>query len=139
MTRKKSFLQLAPLFLTLAAGALVSVHSADSKATGVQITEPDGKLRIEINGELFAEYHYKDVSRPFLYPVMASGNIPVTRDWPMKNSENEEHDHPHHRSLWYAHGDVNGHDFWSEGANAGKTVHEEFTEMKSGRDVGVIK
>ena len=44
----------------------------------------------------------------------------MTRNWPMKNVENEEHDHPHHRSFWYAHGDVNGHDFWSEGSKAGE-------------------
>jgi hypothetical protein len=139
MARKNSFLQLAPLFLVFAAGTPASVHCADSKATGVQITEQDGKLRIEIGGELFAEYHYKDVSRPFLYPLLGPGGVPVTRNWPIKDAESEEHDHPHHRSLWYAHGDINGHDFWSEGASAGKTVHEEFTEIKSGKDVGVIK
>src|SRR5206468_1606674 len=64
---------------------------------------------------------------------------PMTRNWPMKEAENEERDHPHHRSFWYAHGDVNGHDFWAEGANSGKTVLESIAEMKSGRDSGVVK
>ncbi len=139
MARKKTLARTTALSLLLAVGASLPIHAADSKAAGVQITEQDGKLRIEINGDLFAEYHYKDVSRPFLYPLLAPGSVPVTRNWPIKNAENEEQDHPHHRSLWYAHGSVNGHDFWSEGADAGKTVHEEFTEIKSGKDAGVIR
>ena len=63
----------------------------------------------------------------------------MTRDWPMASPPDEEHDHPHHRSLWYAHGDVNGINFWSEEKSYGKIVHDKFTEIKSGRDVGIIK
>jgi len=79
------------------------------------------------------------VSRPFFYPVIGPGGVPMTRNWPMKDVEGEAHDHPHHRSLWYAHGDINGHDFWAESAKSGKTVHVAFTEIKSGQDVGVIR
>ena len=62
----------------------------------------------------------------------------MTRDWPMKNSPDEEHDHPHHKSLWWEHGSMNGVDFWSEEKGAGKTVHEKFLEVRSGK-MGVIK
>jgi hypothetical protein len=44
----------------------------------------------------------------------------------MKETPGEEHDHRHHRSLWFAHGAMNGHDFWSEQKAFGKTVHEGF-------------
>ena len=47
--------------------------------------------------------------------------------------------HPHHRSLWYAHGSINGHDFWSEEKGAGKTVHQRFITVKSGKKQGVIQ
>jgi hypothetical protein len=57
----------------------------------------------------------------------------------MKEAEGEEHDHPHHRSLWYCHGAVNGVDFWSEGAKAGTIVHDRFLEIKSGSDSGVVR
>jgi hypothetical protein len=57
----------------------------------------------------------------------------------MKNTPDEEHDHPHHRSLWFAHGAVNGIDFWSEQKGFGKIVHAGFTEIKSGRESGLIK
>lgn len=110
-----------------------------SSSEGVRLTDSGGKVRIEINGEFFSEYHYTGVSRPFLYPVMGVANLPMTRNWPMKEAPDEERDHPHQRSLWYAHGNINGHDFWSEGAKAGKTVHEKFLELKSGRDKGIIR
>lgn len=119
-------------FLALAASAGAAPKDA------VSITEQEGKLRIEIGGELFSEYHYQNVTRPYLYPLLGPGNLPVTRNWPMKTTPDEEHDHPHHQSFWYAHGLVNGIDFWAEGKESGKTVHVKFTEVKSG-DTGIIK
>ena len=106
---------------------------------GVHLQKMEDRVRIEIDGELLGEYFFKDVSRPFLYPVLGPGGLQVTRDWPMAEGEGEEKDHPHHRSFWYAHGEINGVDFWSESARAGKTVHEEFVKIESGRDKGVIE
>jgi hypothetical protein len=62
----------------------------------------------------------------------------MTRNWPMKDVAGEERDHPHHRSLWFTHGAVNGVDFWSEARNFGKIVHAKFDEIRSGK-AGVIK
>src|SRR5688572_22556758 len=104
----------------------------------VEIKELPGKLRIEINGQLFSEYVYEGGSRPYLYPIIGPGEAQMTRNWPMKEAPDEERDHPHHKSFWYGHGLVNGHDFWAEAKESGKTVHEKFLEVKSG-DVGVIK
>lgn len=83
---------------------------------------------MEIGGELFTEYHYQDVARPYLYPIIGPGGAPMTRNWPMKATDNEPQDHVHHKGLWYAHGKVNGFDFWSEVKSYGKTVHEKFLE-----------
>jgi hypothetical protein len=110
-----------------------------AKPGGVRVTDQDGKVRIEIGGQYFADYNYRNVSRPFLYPIIGPTGTPITRHWPMEQAENEEHDHPHHRSLWYAHGEINGVDFWSEGAKAGKTVHERFVKLSSGPRNGSIK
>jgi hypothetical protein len=63
----------------------------------------------------------------------------MTRHYPMEHFDNEEEDHIHHRSFWFAHGDANGHDFWAEGAQAGRTVHDGFIEIKSGRDSGLVR
>jgi hypothetical protein len=135
----KALTRLLIVSLLLAcAGLSCSVRAGDSKE-GVLITQLDDRLRIEINGELFTEYHFKNASGPFLYPVLGPGGLPMTRDWPMKESDNEERDHKHHRSLWFDHGDMNGIDFWSEEPKAGKTIHEEFTEIKTGREAGIIR
>src|SRR5438067_639321 len=109
------------------------------KEGGVNISEQDGKLVIEIGAHPFAEYHYQNVPKPYLYPVLGPGGERMTRDWPMKDVPEEDHDHPHHRSIWYAHGDVNGQDFWSESDKAGKTVHQKFELIQSGAEVGIIK
>jgi hypothetical protein len=107
----------------------LAAERARGADAGVKITQGTNTVRVEINGELFTEYYFKDVPRPYFYPVIG----------PMKSPENEEHDHPHHRSLWFAHGSVNGQDFWTETNGCGKIVHDGFTEIRSGLDSGVIK
>ena len=117
----------------------LSCLAFDTFGQGVQITENPDRLRIEINGKLFTEYFFKDVPRPYCYPLMGPGDTAMTRNWPMKSVPDEEHDHPHHRSLWFSHGSVNGNDFWSETKSAGKIIHEGFIEIKSGKESGTIK
>jgi Family of unknown function (DUF6807)/Xylose isomerase-like TIM barrel len=106
---------------------------------GVKIDEVDNKLRVTVNGKLFTEYNYRDVPRPYFYPVIGPTGAPVTRNWPMKDTNpDESHDHVHHKSLWYTHGSINGNDFWGEGANSGKVVHDKFLKVSSGSAMGEI-
>lgn len=105
----------------------------------ISVQEKDGKVRVEIDGALFTEYSYQNVARPFLYPVIGPDGTPLTRDWPMVKTTNETTDHVHHKGLWFAHGNLNGIDFWSEQKTFGKTVHSKFLELKSGRGEGVIR
>jgi len=110
-----------------------------SSAAGVQITQQNGALRVEIGGQLFTVYHFTDVPRPYFYPVLGPDEAPMTRKWPLEASTDEEHDHPHHRGLWYAHSSVNGLDFWTERSNSCKIVHDGFVRIQSGKDYGLIK
>jgi hypothetical protein len=57
----------------------------------------------------------------------------------MEPSTDEEHDHPHHHSLWYAHSSVDGLDFWTERSNSCKIVHQAFQAIQSGADSGTIQ
>ncbi len=110
--------------------------------SGVKITELADKLRVEINRELFTEYNFKNVPRPYFYPVIGPTGEPIIRHWPMKEGLDEgddKRDHVHHRSLWYTHGEVNGQDFWGEGSKSGKIVHDKFLKVSSGRKVGIIQ
>ena len=125
-------------------GASLAVTSsaqpaAEKKSAGVKITEQPDRLRVEINGELFTEYVFKDTPRPYCYPLLGPGGAPMTRNFPMKDVAGEDRDHKHHRSMWFTHGRVNGHDFWSEDRDFGKIVHDGFATVSSGKDAGVIK
>lgn len=127
-------LTLGPLLLLAVGCGTTNRHSQ-----GVTITPTPEGLRVSIRGELFTEYRYQGLSRPVLYPLLGPGQVPLTRHWPFENVPGEEHDHPHHRSVWFAHGDLNGHDFWSETPRAGKTVHQKFLQVRSGRNMGIIQ
>jgi hypothetical protein len=134
MTRK----HLSGALATLAFAALVTTTQAADKEA-VKLTQLDDRVRVEINGQLFTEYIIKNTPRPYCYPVIGPAGVPMTRNFPMKDVEGEDKDHKHHRSLWYAHGDVNGVDFWSEDKEFGKTVHDRFLEVKSGAKFGIIR
>jgi hypothetical protein len=133
------------LFTAFASGAVALIlgcqtsrGTAGDTASGVRLIETNNVIRVEIDGGLFTEYHFRDVTRPFLYPILGPGGAHFTRRWPQDDVPGEEHDHPHHHALWFAHGEANGVDLWSEGEKAGKTFHQYFVETKSGPDVGVL-
>jgi hypothetical protein len=125
------------LLLALAIGC-TSPRNPTGAGAGVQIARAEGVLKVSVNGQPFTQYYFTNVPRPFFYPVLGPDGAAMTRNWPMESPPNEEHDHLHHRSLWFAHGSVNGHDFWSEEKDFGKIVHDGFTEIKSGKEFGVI-
>ena len=99
-------------------------------AQGVTLHEKEGAIEVRHHGELFTRYVYNDTPKPILYPVLGPGGVPMTRDFPMRrDSPGEARDHVHHRSLWFAHGDVNGVDFWLEGPGKGTIRHERFDPL----------
>lgn len=89
------------------------------------IQASDGKVKITSNGVLVTEYR-TDSKVPYLYPISAPGGTNLSRHWPIENdAKGEEHDHPHHRSLWLSHGSVNGFDFWAwTGEKDARIVHQ---------------
>src|SRR5436190_12464735 len=105
-TRVLPLLALASLF-----APVVALHAA---APAVKLTRADDRVRVEIDGQLFTEYIFRGAYRPHLYPVLTTDGTPLTRAFPMKSGTGEDEDHPHHRSLWFAHSDVNGVDFWNQ-------------------------
>ena len=114
-------------------------RSGADTSEGVRISQQKDSLRVDIDGRLFTIYHFAGVPRPYFYPVLGPDELSMTRKWPMEETTDEEHDHPHHRGLWYGHGDVNGLDFWSEEKNFCKIVHDRFLKIQSGPDIGVIQ
>ena len=87
------------------------VTAAAPEAIAVEPTDFGAVIRIF--GETFAEYRIDGEKTPVVWPLYGPAGLPMTRSWPLGPlADGEVDDHPHHRSLWFAHGDVNGHDFW---------------------------
>ena len=100
---------------------LVEDESAVGKIT---FERTESEIRILCDGEIFTSLHLGDVQRPYLYPIKSAQGVSITRGYPMDPQAGETKDHPHHTSLWFAHGDVNGHDFW-HGPRGERIVHVE--------------
>lgn len=103
-------------------GCLVIVAACGAPSLTTQF-ENDG-VRISEAGEVFATVHASAEPRPYVWPVVAPGGVAVTRNHPMGTRSGEQHDHPHHQSLWFAHGNVNGFDFWHGKRHRERMVHE---------------
>ncbi|HUG81594.1 MAG TPA: PmoA family protein [Bryobacterales bacterium] len=87
----------------------------------VQFKESPGKVEVEIDGKPFTTLYYGgDAPKPYLHPLRAASGTIVTRGYPMENIRGEQRDHPHHRGLWFTHGEVNGLDFWANELSAGR-------------------
>lgn len=79
----------------------------------VSFKQGTGRVSVEIDGKPYTElFAGPDTTKPYLHPLRAASGTIVTRHYPMEQVEGETKDHPHHRGLWFAHGDVNGFDYW---------------------------
>jgi hypothetical protein len=112
-------LVLASIFLATAA-----------RAAEVKLTQEATSVKVEVDDKPFTVYHFapgddKAFHRPFAYPVLAADGQAVTSDQVVTNAK----EHPHHRSFWVAHGDVNGVDHWSHNAKSGKQRHVKFDKV----------
>ena len=84
----------------------------------VDLGRHDDRVTVTVEGEEFTTYRFTGHDKPILYPLRAPGGVPLTRSWPIeKGVAGEPEDHPHHESLWFTHGSVNGHDFWAPRAH----------------------
>ncbi len=126
--------------LVILAGLLAPCALRAATAGKVKLTSADDRVRVEIGGQLFTEYIFKGAQKPYLYPLLAADGTELTRNYPMKSDvPGEAKDHPHHRSLWFTHGEVNGLDFWAEtnGPKQGRIVSESVEASTQG-GAGVI-
>ena len=101
--------------------SLASILSAGAQEAPIAIKAGKDRVVITIGDQPFTELLFAaDRAKPVFYPVFGPNQIPMTRDFPFKDTTpGEKHDHPHHESLWYTHGDVNGVSFWHLGDDAG--------------------
>ncbi|MBI2423582.1 MAG: PmoA family protein [Candidatus Hydrogenedentes bacterium] len=99
-------------------------------------------IDVLIDDEHFTSYyHSNDWKKPFLYPINSEDGVGITRSYPIEQTDQaKKEDHPHHKSLWTAYGEVSlvnkaneadnspsPVDCWAEGENSGFQVSGEVT------------
>jgi hypothetical protein len=120
------------VFLILCITTLASHGTSPLSAADIRLESKEDRVSIFIDDQLFTEYIFKGYEKPILYPVIGPDGIGMTRNWPMKDGvENEAHDHPHHKSIWFGHMEVNGESFWHSGNTAGTTVQDQIVVDKN--------
>ena len=71
---------------------------------------PDHQVSFQVDGAERLRWHFgPSYPRPFFYPLVGPSGGPLTR---MGHPGAPDHDH--HRSIWFAHHQVLGIDFWGD-------------------------
>jgi Methane oxygenase PmoA len=102
------------------AGVFILPACAAVDQPTVKLTQESNRVHVEIGGKPFTDYYFgpdegRPYVRPYMWPVRAADGTDVTSDQFRAHQTDPKADHPHHRSLWVAHGDVGGADHWSLG------------------------
>ncbi len=95
------------------------------------VSEP-GVLQLWFGQHLITAYRHSNVVRPYFFPVHNPDGERLTRSYPMEDVDGEHRDHHHHKSIWIAHGDVNGTDNWSEEPEHGSTRNLSVSVLEEG-------
>ena len=104
-----------------------------------QLQRENCKVAVTVDGQPFTEYRYGHfVCRPYFYPVLTPDGQRLTRGHPAETVAGETDDHYHHRGLYVAHGDVNGHDLWAEQEGHGSMLQRGDPEVSVAGGVASI-
>jgi hypothetical protein len=96
------------------------------------------RVDVKVGGDPLTALHFneKDADRPYLYPLLGPQGQPMTRSFPMEKVKGETDDHPHHRSVWTAYGEVSGVNHWATGGMVGKIAVTDMRAATSGLSAG---
>jgi hypothetical protein len=122
---------------------LLAVCSFSPLSAQVEMKHTADRIIVNIDGQPFTEFFIGAAyNKPYLHPLRSASQKIVTRRFPMEMVEGEVRDHPHHRGLWFAHGDVNGLDYWSSDSaykkDQPRIVIRRIGELKGGRRNGTM-
>ena len=147
MSRNLAPILLFLVFFAFSSGCVVvfgSEEPVDLERNGYQI-------EVTMAGHPFTTYYFDPaVAKPYLFPLRSAQGTVVTRSFPMLNNiAGEDRDEPHQRAMYFAHGSINGFDFWGEAAypkwsnhslrTFGRTVFRKVDQMISGPSSGALR
>ena len=91
------------------------------------------QVSLRIDGLEKTRWHFgSQYPRPFFFPLQGPSGEPLTR---MGHPGAANHDH--HRSVWFAHAKIAGHDFWSDNTSC-KVRQKEWLAYRDGPDEGIM-
>jgi hypothetical protein len=111
----------------------------------VKIAQEKGRISVEIDGKPYTAFYLApDGNKPYVYPLKTAAGIVVTRHYPIEEFPGETKDHPHHRGMFFSHGEVNGYNFWATEASMkspkkASMALKKVVEAKGGKRSGTIK
>jgi hypothetical protein len=117
--------------VAVAALSLLARTAAADDESPVKLEQRDNHVHVEVGGKPFTDYYFaaeegRPYVRPYFYPVLAADGTEVTSD-----QMRIKGDHPHHRSLYVSHGDVNGADHWAiKGDDPPQQRHVRFKKVE---------
>jgi len=98
------------LFLSFALTSSLSAEEPFTLKRCELLPLPEHQVSFQIDGVEKMRWHFgNEYPRPFFYPFNGPSGTSLTR---MGHPGAQNHDH--HRSVWFAHHDVGGVDFWSD-------------------------
>src|SRR5215469_17869451 len=124
--------------------AFALLFSALPLGAQVNFTPQADRIQVEIDGRLYTTFYLAPGgNKPYVYPLSTASGIVVTRHFPMETFPGETQDHPHHRGMFFSHGDVNGFNLWAtepgtNNAKAGRMVLKKVLETKGGQKSGKL-
>ena len=119
----------------------------------VEVRQLGNTIEVAVGGQPFAIYHFDPaVAKPFFMPLRSAQGVIITRGYPQGNEVPPAHQHeadlePHQRSIYFAHGNIDGIDFWGEAAFPkwsgdsvfGRTKLQKIEEARGGQESGVLR
>jgi hypothetical protein len=125
--------------------------STSAGAERVEVLAHDTSVEVRIGGRPFTTYYFDPSSaKPYFHPLRSAAGTIVTRGFPItQDIAGEDQDEPHQRPMYFAHGDVDGFDFWGEAAFArwshhslskfGRTVFRSLDDATGGATSGGLQ
>ena len=132
---------------------LVFVASAFPAGDTVELTRKGDQVDVLVGGKPFTTYYFSaDVAKPYFQPLRTAQGTIFTRDFIHGNTlppghENDPSLEPHQRPMFFAHGNIDGIDFWGEAVFPkysddtvfGRTTLRKLEEVRGGADSGVLR
>ncbi|MEX2579474.1 MAG: PmoA family protein [Verrucomicrobiales bacterium] len=126
--------QALPIALLLSLAPLIAEESGGDLPPRCEIIPlADHQFSFRIDGNEITRWHHgPNYPRPFFFPFNGPSGVSLTR---MGHPGAPNHDH--HQSIWFAHNDVEGQNFWAN-SNNGEVRQKQWLAIQDGDEEAIL-